>query len=253
MVSHDIIKDIAIASPSKIVMLVIDGLGGLPESKSGKTELEIASTPHLDKLAQEGICGLIDPVSPGITSGSGPGHLALFGYDPLKFTIGRGVLEALGIDFDLKDTDVAARGNFCTLDDRGVIIDRRAGRISTEKSRQLCGLLSCIKLENTQLFVLPVRDHRFLLVFRGNNLSAAVSDTDPQRIGVAPNTAMPINSEGKGTANLIKQFVDIAAEILSRYYPANMVLLRGFSRLPHFPSIKAVSYTHLTLPTNREV
>ncbi len=238
MVSHDIIKDIAIASPSKIVMLVIDGLGGLPESKSGKTELEIASTPHLDKLAQEGICGLIDPVSPGITSGSGPGHLALFGYDPLKFTIGRGVLEALGIDFDLKDTDVAARGNFCTLDDRGVIIDRRAGRISTEKSRQLCGLLSCIKLENTQLFVLPVRDHRFLLVFRGNNLSAAVSDTDPQRIGVAPNTAMPINSEGKGTAHLVHQFVGIAAEILSRHYPANMVLLRGFSRLPHFPSIK---------------
>lgn len=240
MVSHEIIKGISIVSPSKIVMLIIDGLGGLPESKSGKTELETASTPHLDKLAQEGICGLIDPVSPGITSGSGPGHLALFGYDPLKFTIGRGVLEALGIDFDLKDTDVAARGNFCTVDNQGLIIDRRAGRISTEKSRQLCGLLSCIKLKNTQLFVLPVREHRFLLVLRGNKLSAAVSDTDPQRIGVAPNIAVPINSEGKITAHLANQFVDMAAEILSQHYPANMVLLRGFSRLPHFSSMKEI-------------
>jgi len=240
MVSHGIIKDITVTSPSKIVMLVIDGLGGLPDPKSGKTELEIALTPHLDKLAQEGICGLIDPVSPGITPGSGPGHLALFGYDPLKFIIGRGVLEALGIDFDLKDTDVAARGNFCAIDDQGLIIDRRAGRISTEESRQLCELLGLIKLNKTQLFVLPVRDHRFLLVLRGDNLSAAVGDTDPQRVGVAPNIAAPINSEGKITAHSVNQFIDMAAEILSRHYPANMILLRGFSRLPHFPSIKEI-------------
>jgi len=240
MVALEVIKEIAISSPSKIVMLVIDGLGGLPEPKLGKTELEIASTPHLDRLAQEGVCGLTTPVSPGITSGSGPGHLALFGYDPLKFTIGRGVLEALGVDFELKDTDIAARGNFCTVDDEGIITDRRAGRISTETCRQLSELLGLIKLENIQLFVLPVKEHRFLLVLRGNELSSEVSDTDPQRTGVAPNMAMAINPEAKYTAHLVNQFVDAAIEILTRHYPANMILLRGFSKLPHFPSMTEI-------------
>lgn len=240
MVSLEVIKEIAISSPSKIVMLVIDGLGGLPESKLGKTELEIASTPHLDRLAREGICGLTTPVSPGITSGSGPGHLALFGYDPLKFIIGRGVLEALGVDFELKDTDIAARGNFCTVNEEDIITDRRAGRISTEKCRQLSELLGLIKLEDVQLFVLPVKEHRFLLVLRGNELSAKVSDTDPQRTGVAPNIAMAINPEAKHTAHLVNQFVDAAKEILTRHYPANMILLRGFSKLPHFPSMTEI-------------
>lgn len=240
MVGLDIIKDIAIPSPSKIVMLVIDGLGGLPDPKSGKTELEIASTPHLDKLAQESICGLIDPVAPGITPGSGPGHLALFGYDPFKFTIGRGVLEALGIDFELKETDVATRGNFCTIDDEGLVIDRRAGRISTERCGELCELLSRIKLENVQLFVLPVKEHRFVVVFRGNNLSTDVSDTDPQRTGVVPNMVVANDPESKNMAHIANQFVNQAKEVLSRHYPANMILLRGFSKLPRFPSMREI-------------
>lgn len=240
MVSLDIIKSIAIPSPSKIVMLVIDGLGGLPDPESGKTELETASKPHLDRLAKNGICGLIDPISPGITPGSGSGHLALFGYDPLKFTIGRGVLEALGIDFDLKDTDVAARGNFCTVDNEGIIVDRRAGRLSTEKCSQLCELLAEITLKDAQLFVEPVKEHRFLVVFRGDRLATEVSDTDPQRTGVAPNFALAISPEAKHTAHIVNEFVDAAAEVLSRHYPANMVLLRGFSRLPRFPSMTEI-------------
>lgn len=240
MISLEIIKEIAISSSSKIVMLVVDGLGGLPEPKSGKTELEIASTPNLDKLAQEGVCGLSTPVSPGITSGSGPGHLALFGYDPLKFTIGRGVLEALGVDFELRDTDVVARGNFCTVDDEGLITDRRAGRISTETCCQLTKLLGLIRLEGVQIFVLPVKEHRFILVIRGNALSAEISDTDPQRIGVAPNLAVAISPEAKHTAHLVNQFINSAAEVLCRHYPANMVLFRGFSKLPHFPSMTEI-------------
>lgn len=240
MIDLNLIKDITIPSPSKIVMLVIDGLGGLPEPESGKTELEEAATPHLDKLAKDSLCGLIDPIGPGITPGSGPGHLALFGYNPLVFTLGRGVLEALGIDFELKSTDVAARGNFCTVDDKGVIIDRRAGRISTEKSRQLCNLLAESRLKDSELFVLPVREHRFLVVFRGNGLAAEVSDTDPQRIGVAPNFALAVTPEAKPMAHIANEFVDMAAQILSRHYPANMVLLRGFSKLPQLPSMKEV-------------
>ena len=164
MIGLEQIRQISITSPSKIVMLVIDGLGGLPDPKTGKTELETAHTPNLDRLAKNGIGGLVDPVSSGITPGSGPGHLALFGYDPLTFTIGRGVLEVLGIGFELMRDDVAARGNFCTVDERGLITDRRAGRITTDKSAELCKLLSQIKLEGVELFVLPVKDHRFSFV-----------------------------------------------------------------------------------------
>src|SRR4030065_477580 len=166
MIPIEEIKQISIASPSKIVMLVIDGLGGLPDTKTGKTELETAHTPYLDQLAKKGICGLTDPVSPGITPGSGPGHLALFGYDPLQFTIGRGVLEALGIGFELTKNDIAARGNFCSVDKSGLITDRRAGRITTEKCVELAKLLNEIKLEGVELFVWPVKEHRFMLVIR---------------------------------------------------------------------------------------
>jgi 2,3-bisphosphoglycerate-independent phosphoglycerate mutase len=137
----EIIKEIAQPSPSKIVLLVIDGLGGLPHPQTGKTELETARTPNLDQLATKGICGLTEPVAPGITPGSSPGHLALFGYDPISYNIGRGVLEAMGIDFELEPGDVAARGNFCTVDETGLITDRRAGRISTERCTELCQLL----------------------------------------------------------------------------------------------------------------
>src|SRR4030043_1579990 len=183
MIPLEEIKQISIVSPSKIVMLVIDGLGGLPDAKTGKTELDTAHTPYLDQLAKKGICGLTDPVSPGITPGSGPGHLALFGYNPLRFAIGRGVLEALGIGFELKKNDIAARGNFCTVDEKGLIADRRAGRITTDKCAELCKLLGRIKVDGVELFIKPVKEHRLMIVLRGKGLSAEVGDTDPQRLG----------------------------------------------------------------------
>jgi 2,3-bisphosphoglycerate-independent phosphoglycerate mutase len=240
MIDLEQIKQISVASPSKIVLLVIDGLGGLPDAKTGKTELETAHTPHLDRLASKGICGLIDPVSLGITPGSGPAHLALFGYDPLRFTIGRGVLETLGIGFDLKENDIAARGNFCTVNDNGLITDRRAGRITTDKCIELCGLLSQTKLEGAELFVLPVREHRFSLVLRGEGLAAELSDTDPQRTGVAPYPAKHTKAIAKRTADIVNEFISKAKGILARHHPANMILLRGFSKLPRIPSMSEI-------------
>jgi 2,3-bisphosphoglycerate-independent phosphoglycerate mutase len=236
MIRLEQIRELAIPSSSKIVMLIIDGMGGLPDPGTGKTELETARTPNLDRLAKEGICGVIDPVSSGITPGSAPGHLALFGYDPFQFDIGRGVLEALGIGFDLGEEDVAARGNFCTLDASGLISDRRAGRISTEECAELCELLRSVELEDVDLFVLPVREHRFLAVFRGEGLHAEVTDSDPQRTGQPPNMVAATSARGERLAHIANRFVDKAKETLSERHPANMVLLRGFSRLPHIPT-----------------
>lgn len=240
MLSLDQIKDITHESPTRIVLLVIDGLGGLPEPETGKTELETARTPNLDLLASKGICGLADPVSPGITPGSAPGHLALFGYDPIKFVVGRGILEALGIDFDLKKGDVAARGNFCTVDKKGLIVDRRAGRISTEQNAELCKKLSKITLEGVQLFVVPVKEHRLLLVLRGDGLSGDASDSDPQQVGVAPLAVSALAQNGKKTAKLANDFVSKAKWVLADAHPANMVLLRGFSQHPNLPTMKEI-------------
>ena len=231
----ELIKSISRSSPTKIVLLVIDGLGGLPRPETGKTELETASTPNLDKLAAKGVCGLSDPVGPGITPGSAPGHLALFGYDPVSFNIGRGVLEAMGIDFDLQPGDAAARGNFCTVDKADLITDRRAGRISTEKCAELCQLLDGLLIENVKIFVQPVREHRFIAVFRGGDLSPDVSDSDPQQLGVAPRVITALSPEADRMAGIANQFVAQAKTTLSEHLPANMVLLRGFSKQPHFP------------------
>jgi 2,3-bisphosphoglycerate-independent phosphoglycerate mutase len=239
MIPLEEIKEISIKSASKIVMLVIDGLGGLPDA-AGQTELEIARKPYLNELAQKSICGLIDPVSPGITPGSGPGHLSLFGYDPLKFIIGRGVLEALGIGFELTKNDVAARGNFCTIDDAGLITDRRAGRITTEKCIELCELLSNIKLEGVELFVWSVKEHRFIVVLRAAGLSPEIRDTDPQQLGIAPNLAIAEEPKAKHTAHLVNVFIDEAKKVLSKQHPANMILLRGFSKLPDLPSMSEI-------------
>ena len=238
--SLELIKEIARPSPTKIVLLVIDGLGGLPNPETGKTELETANTPNLDKLAAKGICGLIDPVSPGITPGSAPGHLALFGYNPISFNIGRGVLEAIGIDFDLQLGDVAARGNFCTVDATGLVTDRRAGRISTEKCSELCQLLDGLVIEEVRLFVCPVREHRFIVVFQGGNLVPDISDSDPQQLGVAPRITTALCPEAARMASIANQFIAQAKTTLANYYPANMILLRGFSRLPHFPTMGEV-------------
>jgi 2,3-bisphosphoglycerate-independent phosphoglycerate mutase len=236
----ELIKKISAPSPSKIVLLVIDGLGGLPDPRTGKTELETASTPNLDRLATKGICGLIDPVGPGITPGSTPGHLALFGYDPVKFNIGRGVVAALGIDFDLKPKDIAARGNFCTVDKAGVVTDRRAGRIPTEKCIELCQLLDGIKIEGVRLFVRPVKEHRFAVIFRGEGLAPGVSDSDPQQTGVAPKAIKAEQATARRTAEIAGEFIEKAKKILAGHHPANMVILRGFSRKPKLPTMSDI-------------
>ena len=234
MISIEQIKHLAESTPSKIIFLVMDGLGGLPHPDTGKTELESARRPNLDKLAKNGICGMSTTVSAGITPGSAPGHLAIFGYNPLdpKYQIGRGVLEALGIGFDLKDGDLAIRGNFCTIDKAGLITDRRAGRIPTEKCAELCTKLSKIKVKGAETFVRPVKEHRFVLVFRGKNLYHDINDTDPQKLGAAPLLATSNQSIAKATANMVNEFLDNARKVLADEHPANMVLLRGFAKYP---------------------
>jgi len=240
MDSLELIRRLARPSSTRIILLVIDGLGGLPHPRTGKTELETANTPNLDNLTAAGICGLIDPISPGITPGSTPGHLALFGYDPLEFNMGRGVVEAVGIDFDLKSGDIAARGNFCTVDEDGLITDRRAGRISTEKCAELCQLLSGLVIDGVKLSVLPVREHRFVVVFRGGALAPDVSDSDPQQAGVAPKAVTALNPQADQMAVVANRFVEEARTVLAKHHPANMLLLRGFSQRSHLPTIPEV-------------
>jgi len=240
MDSLELIRGLSRPSPAKIVLLVIDGLGGLPHPKTGKTELETARTPNLDQLAARGICGLIDPIDPGITPGSTPGHLALFGYDPVKFNMGRGVVEAMGIDFDLKPGDIAARGNFCTVDEAGLITDRRAGRISTEKCAELCQLLDGLVIDGVKLFVSPVREHRFAIVFRGKGLAPEVSDSDPQQLGVTPGAVSALNPQADLMSVVANKFVAQARTVLAKHHPANMLLLRGFSHRPHLPTMPEV-------------
>ncbi len=237
MDSLELMKNLAQPSPSKIILLVLDGLGGLPGPDTGKTELETADTPNLNRLAEKGTTGLIDIVSPGITPGSAAGHLSLFGYSPLRFTIGRGALEAVGVDFDLEPGDVAARGNFCTTDKDGLVTDRRAGRIPDEKCTELCRLLDGMTIENTRLFVRPVREHRFIVVFRGDGLNPGVSDSDPQQLGVTPKVVTALQPEAAKTASIANKFIAQAKSILIEQHPANMLLLRGFSERPEFPSM----------------
>jgi 2,3-bisphosphoglycerate-independent phosphoglycerate mutase len=240
MIGFEHIKRISRTSPSKLVLLVIDGLGGLPHPETGKTELESARKPNLNRLARDSICGLIDPVSPGITPGSAPGHLAIFGYDPVQYHVGRGVMEALGIDVELKPDDIAARGNFCTVDNRGVITHRRAGRISTDKNTVLCRLLNTITVAGAEISVLPVKEHRFVLILRGEALSPELGDSDPQQIGQAPKKIEALSPQAQKTADIANEFVSQASSLLKGKNPANMVLLRGFSRHPHLPSISEI-------------
>ncbi|MDO7677151.1 MAG: 2,3-bisphosphoglycerate-independent phosphoglycerate mutase [Pirellulales bacterium] len=236
MKAQTLVRELFEKSETKIVMLVADGLGGLPMEPGGKTELETAHTPNLDALARIGTSGSSIPVLPGITPGSGPGHLGLFGYDPLEFRIGRGALEATGIGFELGPQDVAVRGNFCTLDAAGCIRDRRAGRIPSEESVKVVNLLKQVRIEGIQVFVEPVKEHRFVVVFRGPNLEGAVADTDPQAVGVPPLMPMETLPGGKRTAMVAAEFVRQATEILSSQPKANGLVLRGFAAKPNLPS-----------------
>jgi len=225
----DILKSLLIENDNKIVYLIMDGLGGLPDKETGLTELETAYTPNLDKLSETSICGMMDPIAPGITPGSGPAHLSLFGYDPLEFDIGRGILSALGVDFELKHGDVAIRLNFATIDKKGVITDRRAGRIPTDKNRQLCEKLrKNLKLSfDVEWFIETESEHRAALIFRGKNLTGGISDTDPQMTGEKPLKAKALTKEAEYTAKVINEFIEKAKYILSDEDKANMLLARG--------------------------
>lgn len=234
-----LLKKLSTREGGKIVFLVIDGLGGLPDA-SGDTPLEAADTPHLDDLAKDGICGLHEPVGPGITPGSGPGHLGLFGYGPLEYNVGRGVLSALGVGYPLSDGELAARGNFCTLAEDGTVKDRRAGRISSERCRELCDKLNAMELEDVAFEVRPVKEHRFLLVLKDVDTTVSLSDTDPHETGRPPQPVVP---EGKGdekaaaTIEAVKAFIEKAETCLRDESAANGILLRGFGALPKMPQL----------------
>ncbi len=229
---QSLVKELKTQNDSKIVLLVSDGIGGLPLEPGGKTELETANTPNLDALARRSVLGMSIPVLPGITPGSGPGHLGLFGYDPLKHIIGRGVLEALGIDFELGPNDVAIRGNFCTLDENGNIVDRRAGRIPTEVGAKLCEKLAQIQVPGVEIFVRPVKEYRLVVVLRGEGLGGDVEDTDPQKTGVPPLDPVAKNEASQRTAEICKEFLRQAREILKDDHPANFLTLRGIAKRP---------------------
>ena len=237
----ELIERLSQESNQKTLLCVLDGLGGLP-GPDGLTALEAATTKNLDELARVGSQGRTLPVGFGITPGSGPGHLALFGYDPLEYEIGRGALEATGIDFALGPDDVVARGNFCDIDVNGVITDRRAGRQPTEITADLCELLSQIKLNDIETFVLPVREQRFVLVLRGMELSALVSETDPQIEGIRPSICEPLNGSvaAERTASLIRRWVNAAHDLLKERNQGNGVLLRGWSVRPNLPSFPII-------------
>lgn len=240
----ELLRSLRKANDSTIVLLVMDGLGGLPAEPGGPTELEAAATPHLDQLAREGVTGLHHPVAPGITPGSGAGHLGLFGYDPLRFTIGRGALSAAGVQVDLQPGDVAARGNFCTVDDAGNVADRRAGRIDTTVNQRLCERLQGIRVDGIEVFIQPIKEHRFLLILRGEGLSPAVADTDPQQTGIPPRDPAALEPEAESTAAAVAEIIAQARDLLRAESPANMVLLRGFAARPDWPSFEEAFGLH---------
>jgi 2,3-bisphosphoglycerate-independent phosphoglycerate mutase len=229
-----------ITDGGRIVYLIMDGLGDLPEPDGGRTALGIADTPNLDDLARRSACGLLEMVGPGITPGSGPGHLALFGYDPLRWRIGRGVLSALGIDFPLKPGDLAARVNFATLDDAGRISDRRAGRIGTELNRRLCAkIIDGLELDfDGELFLETESEHRAVLVLRGADLSDALPDTDPQVTGKPARTMEPLADVAAASAAVVSAFLGQAHSALAGEQPANGLLLRGFQLHEGMPGLK---------------
>ncbi len=240
MNTHDLIRELREQSRTKIVLMVADGLGGLPLTPGGKTELETANTPNLDELARVGTCGLSTPVLPGITPGSGPGHLGLFGYDPLEYRIGRGILEALGINFPVTARDVCIRGNFCTLGADGKITDRRAGRPSTERCKEIVHKLRTITVGGAEVFVEPVKEHRFVVVFRADGLGDRVNDTDPQAVGVPPLKADGKDAASQKTAGIVNEFIAKANDVLEADAPTNGLTLRGFAKQPAIPTMHEV-------------
>lgn len=241
MSTQDLIRMLRQPNDTKIVFLVADGLGGLPNELGGMTELETAQTPNLDALAAEGAVGLSTPVAPGITPGSGPGHLGLFGYDPLKHEIGRGVLEALGIGVEVGPDDVSIRGNFCTIDEDGRVIDRRAGRIPTEVCERLVAKLrEGLQLEEVETLIEPVREHRLVVRFRGAELGDKVCDTDPLTAGMHTLVPRANDAGSEKTARVASEFLQQAREVLKDQHPANFLMLRGFAKFPKIAKMQDV-------------
>ncbi len=235
-----LISELLIPGSTKIVFLIMDGLGGIQVEGKGGTELQVARTPNLDQLAEVSSCGLLDPVSPGITPGSGPAHFALFGYDPVRYNIGRGILEATGIDFPLTEKDVVARMNFATVDAAGKVVDRRAGRISTETNERVCQKIrqSVKPGPGLEVLVQTVKEHRGILVLRGEGLHGEIQDTDPEREGLPPLEAKALVPEAQGTAARVQDLLSQVGKILADEPKANTVLLRGFAKHTRYPSMK---------------
>ena len=236
----EFIDTLVIKNDTKIVFLIMDGLGGLPMGKKNQTELESARTPNLDALARESVCGLLDPVGYGITPGSGPSHFALFGYDPIQNSIGRGILEAAGIDFPMTDRDLLIRINFATIDAKGIVIDRRAGRIDNVTNRRICGKLqeNIRNLSGTEIIFEPVKEHRAMLALRGEGLREEIVETDPQKTGLPPISPKALVPEAEETAAILRELIQKAGNILSDEEKANMMLLRGYSRYRRYPSMQ---------------
>lgn len=224
----------------KIVLIVLDGVGDIPDKNYGrKTPLEYAITPNLDRLAKESVLGRHIPVAHGITPGSGPGHLGLFGYDPMQYEIGRGILEAAGLDMDIHEGDVAVRCNFASADENGIITDRRAGRIPTEECERLCNMISenIKKIDGVEIIIKPSMQHRFVVIFRGENLSEGVTDSDPLLEGNAPFEVKAKHPQAEHTANIVNKFYEAVRYIIRDEKIANSFLMRGFSERPKIRSM----------------
>jgi len=237
-------SELTLKADAKLALVVLDGLGDIaPPGTESSTPLEAASTPNLDQLSKSAAQGRLIPVAPGITPGSGPGRLGLFGYDPLEFQVARGVIEALGLGLELKAGDVAARANFCTLNEKRIVTDRRAGRIETEVTEDLCALLwkRVKKIGDTTVIIRPGKGHRFVVVFRGKGLEGPLTDADPHREGLPVPKAEPVNkksAKAKKTAGLVREFYKQALPIISKRKPANGFLLRGISHQPEIPNFE---------------
>lgn len=236
--SSDLASKLSIDHGGTILLAVMDGVGDIPIPEfDGLTPLEKAETPNLDKLASSGALGQHLPVGRGITPGSGPGHLSIFGYDPVKFLVGRGALAALGIGFKLQHGDLAARINFCTLGEDEVILDRRAGRISTELCTELVADLKSIAIPGVEVFVEPVKEHRACVVFRGQGLSESIHDTDPGLVGEKPLDVTATAAGADRAIEVVGEFISKASSILKSKTPANGLLLRGFALHEEFPTL----------------
>lgn len=241
----DLYSELTLNTGAKLALIVLDGVGDIATSgQNGMTPLEAAATPNLDALVREGCAqGRMIPVAPGITPGSGPGHLALFGYDPLVTQVGRGVIEALGLGIELKAGDIAARANFCTLDAKGIVTDRRAGRIDTAVCVDLCELLSkkIKKIGDVDVLIKPGKGHRFVVVFRGKGLEGPLTDADPHREGLKIPTVEAVDlksAKAAKAAKLVAAFYAIALPLLAKQTPANGFLMRGIAHQPEIPSFE---------------